>query len=183
MIDYYKADLYRYYGVCNFKIFILALAKIPGFRYTFLLRASKRHKNTIFLNFIFSFLLRHYQYKYGFQIHRDTLIGDGLYIGHFGNIIININAVIGKNCNLTAGVVIGQTNRGEFKGAPTIGNFVWIGANSIIVGKIKIGNNVLIAPGSFVNKDVPDNTIVIGNPARYFFKDNATEGYIENCLN
>ena len=52
------------------------------------------------------------------------------------------------------------------------------GANAVIVGKINIGNNVLIAPNSYVNFDVPDNSIVIGNPGKIIHKDNATEGYI-----
>ncbi len=48
----------------------------------------------------------------------------------------------------------------------------------MIVGKIKIGNNVLIAANSYVNFDVPDNSIVIGNPGKIIHRENATEGYI-----
>ena len=48
----------------------------------------------------------------------------------------------------------------------------------MIVGKISIGNNVLVAANSYVNFDVPDNSIVLGNPAKIIHKDNATEGYI-----
>ena len=62
----------------------------------------------------------------------------------------------------------------------TIGNDVWIGPNAVIVGNIKIGNNVLIAPNAYVNKDVPDNSIALGNPAQVFSKEDATEGYINN---
>ena len=57
---------------------------------------------------------------------------------------------------------------------------MWIGVNSTIVGKIKIGNNVLIAPNSFVNVDVPDNSVVVGNPCKIIYKENATENYINN---
>ena len=52
----------------------------------------------------------------------------------------------------------------------------------MIVGKIKIGNNVLIAHNAYVNIDVPNNSIVIGNPAAIHYKENATEGYINNSL-
>ena len=61
-----------------------------------------------------------------------------------------------------------------------IGNEVWIGTNAVVVGKIRIGNNVLIAPNAFVNIDVPDNSIVIGNPAIIKYCKSATEEYICN---
>ena len=51
---------------------------------------------------------------------------------------------------------------------------------SIVVGNIKIGNDVLIAPLSFVNFDVPDHSIVIGNPAKIIHRENATLGYVGN---
>ncbi|WP_138272484.1 LbetaH domain-containing protein [Parabacteroides merdae] len=49
-----------------------------------------------------------------------------------------------------------------------LGNSVWIGPNAVIVEKINIGDNVLIAANSYVNFDVPSNSIVIGNPGRIF---------------
>ncbi len=75
-------------------------------------------------------------------------------------------------------VTIGQANRGERKGCPKIGNKVWIGAGAVVVGKIVIGDNVLIAPNSYVNYDVPSNSIVTGNPASIKEDANATEGYV-----
>ena len=77
-------------------------------------------------------------------------------------------------------MTIGQENRGARKGAPVIGDNVWIGANAVIVGKIEIGNNVLIAPNAYINSDVPDDSIVIGNPAKIIHNEKATEGYIQN---
>lgn len=52
---------------------------------------------------------------------------------------------------------------------------MWIGINAAIVGKIVIGDDVLIAPNSYVNCNVPSHSIVIGNPCRIIHKDNATE--------
>lgn len=57
---------------------------------------------------------------------------------------------------------------------------MWIGTNAVIVGNITIGSDVLIAPLAYVNFDVPDHSIVIGNPARIISRDNATAGYIQN---
>lgn len=131
-----------------------------------------------FVGTIASFFVRRYMYKYGFQIGGE--IGPGFYIGHFGTIVVSTLATIGKNCNIAHGVTVGATRRGHNKGAPVIGDRVWIGANSVIVGKITIGSDVLIAPGAFVNRDVPAHSIVIGNPARIIPKECATEGYINN---
>lgn len=100
------------------------------------------------------------------------------YLGHAYNITINAAAKIGKNCNIHKGVVIGQTNRGKNKGVPTIGNEVWIGINAAIVGNITIGDDVLIAPNSFVNVDVPSHSVVYGNPCTIHPRPHATEGYI-----
>ena len=83
---------------------------------------------------------------------------------------------------MAQGVTIGQQNRGKNEGFPTIGNEVWIGTNAVIVGNITIGDNVLIAPNSFINFDVPSNAIVMGNPASISPKENATEGYINNKI-
>jgi len=68
------------------------------------------------------------------------------------------------------------------KGAPTIGNEVWIGVNATIVGKISIGNDVLIAPNTYVNCDIPSHSIVFGNPCIIKHNDRATEGYINRKI-
>lgn len=111
-----------------------------------------------------------------------TNIGPGLYIGHPYGITINPRAVIGKNCNIHRGVLIGQENRGKRKGVPTIGNNVWIGINAVVVGKITIGDDVMIAPNSFVNCDIPSHSIVFGNPCVIKHRENATESYINNAI-
>lgn len=119
-------------------------------------------------------------FKYGFQI--GGKIGQGFYIGHFGTIVSSVETVIGENCNIGHGVTLGLARRGEKVGAPVIGNEVWIGAGAILVGKISIGSNVLIAPGAYINFDVPSNSIVIGNPGIIKPSKNATEGYINNKI-
>lgn len=106
----------------------------------------------------------------------------GGYIGHAYNITINNRAIIGCNCNIHKGIVIGQTNRGVHKGCPTIGDRVWIGINSAIVGNVIIGDDVLIAPNSFVNVDVPSHSVVFGNPCVIKHRDWATEGYVNNIV-
>ena len=93
--------------------------------------------------------------KFGLEISREAKLGEGVYLGHPYNITIAEGVQIGPNANLHKGCTIGRENRGPRAGVPTIGNNVWIGINAVVVGKITIGDDVLIAPGSFVNRDVP----------------------------
>ncbi len=116
----------------------------------------------------------------GLQLPTDAKIGRGLFIGHNGRLLVNPKASIGENCNIATGVTIGKANRGERAGFPTVGNKVWIGTNAVLVGKITIGDDVLIAPNSFVNVDVPSHSIVVGNPAVIHPSENATYGYSNN---
>ena len=150
-------------------------------RFLRVLRTAQSSNNKI-VKLICKVLLKHYRERYGLEILPKTQIGKGLYLGHAFNITINPNAVIGENCNIHKGVVIGQSNRGNKKGAPIIGNKVWIGINAAIVGKITIGDDVLIAPNSYVNVDVPSHSVVFGNPCVIKHRDNATEGYINNIV-
>lgn len=119
------------------------------------------------------------QRHYGIQIPYKTKIGKGFYIGHFGTIIVNGNAVIGDNVNISQGVTIGQANRGKRKGVPIIGNEVYIGPGAKIVGKVVIGNNVAIGANAVVTNDIPDNACVVGVPARIINMQGA-EGYVNN---
>jgi len=172
-----RADLLRYTGETPSGKFIPSLL-IPGFRYTFFLRKSHQFSKASILGLLYRTLLHIDAHFYGFQIPPSTQIGKGLYIGHWGTIVVNGKTIIGEYCNLSPGVTIGQTNRGKNKGAPTIGNRVWIGTNAVIVGNISIGDNVMIAPNAFVNFSVPSNSVVIGNPASILTRQDATVGYI-----
>lgn len=154
----------------------------PNLHYLYILRKAQKHQKKTVSGLFWRFVLRHYQIKYGFQIYPETQIGEGLYLGHWGTLVINPKAKIGKNCNIAQGVTIGQQNRGKNEGYPVIGDEVWIGPNAVIVGSVNIGNNVLIAPNAYVNFDVPENSMVMGNPGKIYEAENATQGYINNKL-
>jgi serine O-acetyltransferase len=174
-----RADLLRYTGETASGQFLPSLL-IPGFRFTFFLRKSQQFKKRSLLGFMYRMLLQLHAHFYGFQIPPSTQIGKGLYIGHWGTIVVNAKTIIGDYCNLSPGVTIGQTNRGNNKGTPVIGNRVWIGTNAVIVGNVTIGDNVMIAPNAFVNISIPSNSLVVGNPASILPRNNATEGYINH---
>lgn len=173
-----KSDLYRFTGNERFSFF--KKMRLFGWRYMKTWRKANYYinKNKI-LFLLHGFFLHKKSCKFGFQISPKATIGKGFYIGHAGTVIIGNEVIIGDNVNVGVNVVIGRTNRGEKKGSPIIKNRVWIGSGSIIVGKICIEENVLIAPNSFVNFDVPKNSLVIGNPGRIIPKSNACDGYIE----
>lgn len=121
--------------------------------------------------------------KTGIDFLGNANFGDGLIIGHWGRIIINGNAKFGNEIMITHGVTIGRDIRGKRQGFPTFGNRICIRTNSTVVGNITIGDDVLIAPNTFVNFDVPSHSVVIGNPASIHHKLNATEGHIGRIYN
>lgn len=124
----------------------------------------------------------HYKVKYNTDIPARCKIGRGFKIRHLGGIVFNPGVEIGKNVDCLNGVLLGQIDFGAKAGVPRIGDNVFLETNSIVVGKVQIGNDVLIAPGAYVNFDVPDHSIVIGNPGRIIAKENATRGYIASPI-
>jgi UDP-3-O-[3-hydroxymyristoyl] glucosamine N-acyltransferase len=86
----------------------------------------------------------------------DTIIGEGSKIDALVHIAHNV--VIGRNCELTAGTIIG--------GSTTLGDMCWTGLNSTLKDNIKVGNNVIVGAGAAVIHDVIDGDIVAGVPAK-----------------
>lgn len=161
-----KKDLFRYIGEdCNRLLMQLRyIIFTPGFQFIYFFRHVQLASFGLSRLF-WNVCLKLCSWRFGIQIPPETKIGEGFRISHFGTIVVNPAAQIGKNFNIAQGCLIGNS-QGKRGGVPTIGDNVCMNANSIIVGGAKIGNNVLIAPGAFVNFDVPDNSIVIGNPGQ-----------------
>jgi len=91
--------------------------------------------------------------------------------------VISPKAIIGNNCNLSCGVVIGETFRGKRRGVPVIGDKVYIAPGAKVIGGVTIGDNVAIGTNCVVTKDIPDNAVVIGVPGRIISYDGSI-GYI-----
>lgn len=112
-----------------------------GFRYLYWLRTCNYLKNKRLFKpfYLYSWLrLVRLSHKTRIQIPDDTLIGKGLYLGHYCGIVINHNAILGNNINLSNEVTIGQTNRGEKMGCPIIGDNVYIGPGAKIIGRVTV---------------------------------------------
>lgn len=174
----FKKDVYRYYGE-NGESFLKRLIRPMELKYIALFRRANQCRCKP-LKLWYMLRLKALSNKTQIQIPARTSIGEGFYLGHLGCVVINPDAKLGKNINIATGVTIGAENRGKRQGAPTIGDDCWIGTNAVIVGNITIGNDVLIAPLTYVNFDVPDHSIVLGNPGRVIARENATEGYVHN---
>jgi serine O-acetyltransferase len=183
LIFLWYADLYRYSGRSDLKSLLRYLLLSEGYKYSFYMRLCRYFAKAKWrvlarpLYIIFIIILRRYQYKFGISIYPSVEIGSGLYIGHFGGIVVNDKCIIGKNCNISHDVTIGESYRGERQGVPKIGNNVFIGPGAKIFGGVQIGNNVAIGSNCVVTHDVPHNAVVVGSPAKVIsFK--GSDGYI-----
>lgn len=94
-------------------------------------------------------------------------IGGGLLLFHAYSTIFSSKCTIGKGCRVVHNVTIGDKNGL----APVIGEYVEILPNAVITGDIRVGNHCVIGPGAVVYKNVPDNCVVVGNPAYILKKD------------
>lgn len=102
----------------------------------------------------------------GISLEPKAEIGRGLYIGHFGTIIVGSGVKLGANCNLSQGVTLGVDGRGEHRGSPCIGDRVFIAPGAVIVGKISVGHDAAIGANAVINRSLPERAVAIGNPAK-----------------
>lgn len=135
-----------------------------AYRYLKSLRKLEYYQNIgSILRYWYRFYNRRLGMKYNMAIPINV-VGYGLYLPHLeGGIIVNCKS-IGCNCKINSGVVIGSKH--DNTQLARIGDNVELSVGCKVIGPIKIGNNVLVAPNAVVVKDVPDNAIVGGVPAK-----------------
>lgn len=101
----------------------------------------------------------------GITIGSTARIGRRFEIEHHGCIVIHGAAEIGDDCLIRHGVTIGNAGCEDPLGAPKIGNGVQIGAGAKLIGRITVGNDVIVGANAVVVRDVPEGVIVGGVPA------------------
>lgn len=127
------------------------------------------NKKNIIFKIRAMFLYNSIRRKYSCLIHPKVKIGNNFYISHAQDIVIGETSIIGNNCKIYPGAkmiakVDGDINlvKNNLRRHPKIGDNCLLGADSILIGNITIGNNVIIAAGAICTKNVPDNCMVIG---------------------
>ena len=155
-----------------------------GYKYITWLRITNRlytskYKRILFPFFVISWIkLKHLGYKYSFDISYKAQIGDNFQIAHYGYIIIPSKTIIGDNCRVRPGVVIGVRDIYTKENSGTIiGSNVEFGVGAKIMGPITIGDNVMIGANAVVTKDIPPNSVVVGVPARVIRQNNPIVNY------
>ena len=102
----------------------------------------------------------------GIEIHPRAVIGRGFFIDHGMGVVIGETTIIGDFVTLFQGVTLGGTGKDRGKRHPTLGNHVVVGAGAKVLGNITIGDFVKIGANSVVLRSVPSNSTVIGIPGR-----------------
>jgi serine O-acetyltransferase len=178
-----RSDFHRHIGKPSLLKLIKRFFITPGMIYSLHMRLCRylrgKPLKAFGLFFVARLLLHHYSIKFGIDIPDTTQIGSGFYIGHFGGIVVNGSSVIGRNCNISHGVTIGQLYRGQKVGCPVIGDNVFIGPGAKIFGNIYIGDGVSVGANSVVIDDVPPNAVIAGIPGMVV-SQKGSQGYINN---
>jgi serine O-acetyltransferase len=112
----------------------------------------------------------------GISIAHSASLGRGLYVGHFGGIVVGGGVVMGEHCNIGQGVTIGVDGEGDRRGSPQIGDGVHIAPGAIVFGRIAIGSHTKIGANAVVNKDLPSRVLAAGVPAKILREYQAAEG-------
>lgn len=173
-----QCDNYRFTG--SYKLSIALLLSSRAFRKLFYYRKIRSSKGIS--NFLYRFLNYVLSLNCSIELARTVEIGQGCLFLHPHCITFNGKCKIGRNFTILKGATIGSIMEGKLAGVPRIGDNVYVGLNSTVVGNVTIGDNVLIAANTFVNFDVPSNSIVIGSPGIIHHKDNASIPYILNIV-
>jgi serine O-acetyltransferase len=102
----------------------------------------------------------------GIMLPLRAEIGHGLYIAHFGGVIVNEASVVGRNCTIMHGVTLGNSGRWDRSDdAPHLGDRVYVGAGACVLGSIEIGEDAVVGANAVVNRSLDARAVAVGAPA------------------
>jgi serine O-acetyltransferase len=144
-------------GVCN-----------AGFRAVFLYRLGRvlRQNHFRIIAAIIERIMHHVSHCW---ISTNAQIGGGFVVTHVGGLVIGSGTVIGKNCQVRQNVTFGGNYSKKNEGGrlyPIVGDNISIGAGAVIIGPVKVGSNSIIGANTVVTRDMPENVIAFGVPAK-----------------
>jgi serine O-acetyltransferase len=181
----YRQDIKRYTqcaGKSTFRKTLLLLATEQGLWALLQYRVSAAARHTRLpgptkkiLDFLLLSWRKLIEILTGISLPDRASIGPGIYLGHFGPIVVHLDARIGHTCNISQGVTIGVTGKGAGRGVPTLGNRVYIGVSAVVVGKITIDDDAVIGANSLVDRHVQPHTTVVRVPARPISREGSDE--------
>lgn len=135
-------------------------------------------------NPITCFLARWFQYMVkivtNIEIHPGAKIGENFFIDHGSGVVIGETTIIGDDVTLYQGVTLGGVSTKKEKRHPTLGSNIIVGAGAKILGNIEIGDYVQVGANSVVLKDVPSRSTVVGIPGRIVRMEGDLEDIIRN---
>ena len=177
----YKTEDLKRYGnhKPTFKDLILHNESWYIYQYIKHLRYVEYYRNTKKSKILFLYHFFKYKrlgFKLKITIYPNT-VGPGFRIYHVGDFIhVKPTCRIGRNCTILPGVVFGNKYEQADNAPVVVGDNCYLGLGAKIFGSVKIGNNLTIGANSVVTKDIPDNAIVGGIPAKIIrFKGNANK--------
>ena len=163
----------------SIKVAVVKLITNHSFKILFLFRICsflQKKKNNIVYKILYFFsrvIYKRIMYKTGIQLPIGTRVGHGLFFPHFSGIVIRPDCVIGNGVTILQGCTIGQS-RGPKDGIAIIGDNCVLSAGVKIIGKVRIGANSIIGANAVVTKDLPDNSVAVGIPAKVISEDGLT---------
>lgn len=117
---------------------------------------------------IYFLLSRYVHLVYDIRLELSATIGPGLYIGHFGDILLS-HCQLGRNCSISQSVHITPAPADTL--GPQLGDFVWMGAQAKVIGNYRVGDRCTISAGTVVPRDLPERSLIMGNPGRLALRD------------
>lgn len=161
MFDNLRQDLRAYKGNWAAQGFWVMIVYRFG-RWRYGLRPAILRKP---FSLLYKVLYKAVQIVTGIEFPCEVQVGRNFVIDHFGGIVVSGYAKFGDNCRIRNGVVVGLARVSD-PCAPQIGNDVDIGAGAKVLGRIVVGDNVVIGANAVVISDVPDDSVAVGVPAR-----------------